>query len=197
MYKNIIFDVGEVLLSYRWVDALAQAGTKYEDAMVIGPKLFNSPHWAELDLGVRPYFDVVEDLAKEAPGYEDAVRKFLTDVENMLIGRPKVWKEVHRLKEKGYKIYLLSNYSEYMFTRHTADKPFIKDIDGAMVSYMVNINKPDKGIYEALLNKYDLDPSECIFFDDRKENTDGALLCGIAAVTVTGEDMLIEELKKL
>ena len=48
------------------------------------------------------------------------------------------------------------------------------DIDGKVVSYEIHQVKPDRGIYETLLNRFSLKPEECIFFDDRKENTDTA-----------------------
>ena len=84
-----------------------------------------------------------------------------------------------------------------MFSRHTKGKPFIDDMDGMMVSYMVHINKPDEGIYRALLEKYDLKPEESLFFDDRPENVEGAAKCGIDGIVVTGQEMLLEELDKL
>lgn len=197
MYKNIIFDVGEVLFGYQWIGALEQAGPSHEVAKVLGPQLFDDPLWKELDLGVRPYFEVVEEMASKHPEYHDAVVEFLTRVERMPLSRPKVWEEVHRLKEKGYKIFVLSNYSEYMFGIHTKNRPFLADLDGAMVSYMIHVNKPDARIYQALLEKYGLNPEECLFFDDRPENTAGAIACGIDAITVTGEDFLIGQLRKL
>ena len=197
MYKNIIFDVGEVMFDYQWIDALAMGGTTREEALKLGPKLFENPHWNELDLGIRPYFEVVEELSSEYPEYSQVITNFLTNVQNMPKDRPRVWNRVHILKEKGYKLYILSNYSEFMFSTHTKDKPFIKDMDGIMVSYMVNICKPDEGIFRALLEKYDLKPEESLFFDDRPENIEGGKRCGIDGIVVTGQEMLIDELEKL
>lgn len=197
MYKNIIFDVGEVLFSYGWKEALMLAGASYEDALMLGKDLFDNPLWGELDLAVRPYFEVVDELSSCYPAHKDAITSFLTNVEVMPKSRPVIWELLKRLKEKGYKLYLLSNYSEYMFSRHTAGRPFMEVIDGAMVSYMVHINKPDRGIYEALLKKYDLDASESLFFDDKLENVEGARKCGIDAIQVTDEPMLAGELIKL
>lgn len=196
-YENIVFDVGGVLLSYRWFDAITEAGCTPEEARELGPKLFEDPCWRELDLGIRPYFEVVNEFAAKYPEYTSVITEFLTEVKRMPIGRPAVWEEVHRLKEKGYKLYILSNYSEYMIKNHTENLPFVQDMDGGIVSYMVHVNKPDKGIYEALFKKYDLNPSECLFFDDREENIEGAKKCGMDGIVVTSEEFLVEELKKL
>lgn len=196
-YKNIVFDVGGVLLSYRWFDAIQEAGCTMEEALELGPKLFEDPSWRELDLGIRPYFEVVSEFAEKYPKYSSVIREFLTEVKRMPVGRPKVWEEVHKLKEKGYKIYILSNYSEYMIKNHTEGLPFVEDMDGGIVSYMVHVNKPDRGIYEALFEKYGLNPSECLFFDDREENIEGAKALGMDGIVVTGEELLVEELRKL
>ena len=58
------------------------------------------------------------------------------------------------------------------------------DLDGRLVSYEVHQVKPDRDIYETLLKRYDLDPKECLFLDDRKENTDTAESLGIKSVTI-------------
>lgn len=197
MKKNIIFDVGGVLLSYDWKGAMLKAGATDEEAENIGVVIFDDPLWKELDLGIRPYFEIVEDLCQAYPGGAHFIRNFLTNVENMPLDRPKVWEEIHRLKKKGYRIFILSNYSKYMFDAHTQNKPFMQDIDGLIVSYMVHINKPDSGIYQALLNRYMLEPEESIFFDDKAENVEGAKKVGIDAIEVTGEEALLKELALL
>ena len=97
---------------------------------------------------------------------------------------PEVWEKIHILKEKGYRIYLLSNYSKYLFEMHTKDAAFMDDLDGRLVSYEVHQVKPDRDIYETLIKRYDLDPKECLFLDDRKENTDTAESLGIKSVTI-------------
>jgi len=197
MYKNIVFDVGKVLLSYKWADAATMAGVSEDEAKELSQKLFEEYLWYELDLGIRPYFDIVEDFRKKYPQYSEALLNYFTNVENMPIAREGVWAEVKRLKEKGYKLYILSNYSDYMFKKHTSMFPFIGYMDGVLVSYMVNLCKPDVKIYETLFERFNIDPKESLFFDDRPENTQRSRELGMDAITVIDEDQLISELKKL
>ena len=117
--------------------------------------------------------------------------------EYMHIARADVWERAHTLKKCGYNIYLLSNYPESLFKKHTQYADFMKDIDGLMVSYMINITKPDLRIYEALCSKYSLDKSKSIFFDDRKENIIAARKFGIDAAEVISKEFLLNELDKL
>lgn len=71
----------------------------------------------------------------------------------------------------------------------------MNDIDGLMVSYMINITKPDERIYQALCDKYSLDKSKCLFFDDRKENVLAARKFGMDSTLVTDRNFLLNELK--
>ena len=196
-YKNLVFDVGGVLMDYRWEYAVADAGITLEEARRVCVSLFHDTLWNELDLGIRPYKTVVDDFCKKYPEDAHTIRFFLEHPENMPIDRPKVWEEVHRLKEKGYHLYILSNYSEYMYRVHTGGKPFHDDMDGELVSYTVHLIKPDPAIYKTLLKRFGLEASECLYFDDRDENTEGAENCGIRSVTVRSEEHLLEELRKL
>ncbi len=196
-YKNVIFDVGGVLLDYRWEYAVADAGITLEEARRIFTEMFEDDLWKDFDLGLRPYGSVVDEFCERYPEDAYSIRFFLEHPENMPLDRPKVWEEVHRLKEKGYHLYILSNYSDYLYEVHTGGKPFHDDMDGELVSYAVHLLKPDPKIYQTLLERYGLNASECLYFDDREENTKGAEECGIPSVTVRSEEHLLEELGKL
>ena len=51
MLKNIIFDVGDVLLEYRWRDMLTDYGLAYDEADKVGHLMFNDNLWHEFDIG--------------------------------------------------------------------------------------------------------------------------------------------------
>lgn len=196
-YKNLIFDVGGVLLDYRWEAAIADAGISMEEAKRIGFYMFKDPLWQEFDLGNMAYDEVVDAYCKKYPEDEEPIRYFLTHPENMPLDRPQVWEKIHALKEDGYKIYLLSNYSEYMFKAHTDGKPFWKDVDGAVVSYMVHRIKPDHEIYFELIRRYKLRADQCLFFDDRIENAQAAADIDMDCAWVPTIEELFERLGEL
>ena len=104
---------------------------------------------------------------------------------------------IKRLKYNGYKVYLLSNTNKKAMAKHN-EKQLEDLVDGAVLSYQVHSVKPHLGIYKELLNKYNLNPSESIFIDDRKANIDTANKLGIIGVKVkpNSYEDVIDSLKK-
>ena len=197
MIKNIIFDVGDVLLEYRWKDMLKDYGLPDDEAYKVGNLMFNDNLWHEFDLANMTRDEIVGQYLKNYPDYAEVMQWFMTHGELMHVKREDVWEKAQKLKEKGYGIYILSNYSQELFEKHTKDAPFISLADGVVVSYQIHITKPDEKIYRYLLDKYNLKAEECIFFDEREENTEGARKLGIDAITVTSREFLLKELDKL
>ena len=196
MIRNIIFDIGDVLFEYRWRDMLKDHGLSPEDAERIGRHMFISPYWNILDLGTESPEEILGHLADCYPADEiEVMDLFLHNAELMHVKRPKVWEELHHLKEKGYGIYLLSNYSKILLDKHLEGAPFLDDIDGGVISYQVHRIKPDPDIYKILLNKNQLKAEECFFYDDRPVNTAAAEKLGIRTFTVPGQAELIEHMK--
>lgn len=199
MIKNIVFDIGSVLIGYRWKDMCLDAGWEEDKAEKIGRGFFLNPLWPDYDGGLVTTEELIRSVAEKYPDMEEDARWFIGSGKNMTVERPKIWALAGKLKEKGYGIYVLSNYSEELFAVHTGGLPFWEYVDGGVISYQIHQIKPNPPIYEHLLEKYRLRAEECLFFDDRPENTEGARAFGMQAVTVTdgSEELLERELEKL
>ena len=93
---------------------------------------------------------------------------------------------IKKLKNLGYKVYLLSNLKEIDYEK------FIKHFDVSIfdemfLSFKLDMLKPNDDIYQYVINKLNANPENIYFFDDNKENVDGAIRNGINAYLVTGE----------
>lgn len=195
MIKNLIFDVGDVLLEYRWQDMMMDHGLSYEESFRIGKEMFKCDIWEqELDAGKITVAEAIKKYSGLYPEDGEVISWFLENAEQMVVKRPEVWEKVAQLKEMGYAVYLLSNYSEELFRKHTEGAAFLDVLDGGIISYQVHLLKPDERIYRALLEKYGLQADESLFFDDRPVNVEGARKAGIQAVQVTSRGMLNETL---
>lgn len=198
MIKNIIFDVGQVLVDFRWRDYLAELGFSAETIELFGKELIQAPIWGELDLGVRPEADVHEDMCRKLPEHAEEIRKFLDCPMDIVRPFPGTRAWIKGLKDQGYGIYLLSNYPRSLFELHakyTFD--FMDLIDGRIVSAFENLVKPQPEIYELLLSRYGLRAEECVFLDDRQENLEAAAKLGIRTLPVNDQETAIKELDNL
>ena len=197
MIKNLIFDIGNVLVGYRWKEMLMDDfGLADEAAERIGHELFSDSLWTEFDRGDKEVDQIIAEYIDKYPQDESLITRFFHEAERMRVNREDVWDKVEQLKCLGYRIYLLSNYSEYLLNKHTDCIPFMKCVDGRIVSYEVNMLKPEPQIYKALMNKYSLDPQECVFFDDLKANVVAADELGIRSYEITSKEYLLMILDK-
>lgn len=197
--ENVIFDIGDVLFSYRWQQMLMNYGLSAEEANRVGREMFADPRnlWHEYDLANYTREDLIRQYQEEWPADIAPIAWFIRHGEYMTVPRPKVWEQVHALKEKGYHLFLLSNYPEELFYKHTEYADFMKDMDGYVISFQYHIGKPEKAIYDKLCTKYGLLPSESLFFDDREENVEGALDYGLQSKRVASQEGLIADMKRL
>ncbi|MCR4807065.1 MAG: HAD family phosphatase [Lachnospiraceae bacterium] len=190
--------MGDVLIGYRWKEMLTEDfGVPEERVFPIGKALFEDPIWRDFDAGLQPMEVVLKHYSDLYPEDAPVIRRMFYEGELMSVRRERVWKKVEELKAAGYRMYVLSNYSEYLYNKHTGEVPVLPLMDGIVISYQVHAIKPDHEIYRHLLDKYGLKPEESLFFDDREDNVKAATELGIAAVQITSEDMLLEELSRL
>ena len=197
--KNIIFDVGDVLLDYRWQQMLMDYGLDESEAYRVGRELFDDPDglWHEYDLGVKSQEEIIQEFEQKHPKDAEVIRWFISHGEYMHVARPAIWKLVHQLKEAGYHLYILSNYPEILFKKHTQYADFMDDMEGMVVSYMLHVGKPERIVYQTLCDRYGLNKEECLFFDDRVENVQGAIDCGMRAKRVLAAKGLAVDLEEL
>lgn len=183
--KNVIFDIGNVLVEFRPEDYMRDLGFSEEAIGKISELIILGGIWDQLDLGIKNPEDIYNEMKAVVPEYQELIDVFIDEDKVKELVRPYDYAEewVKSVKEKGYNVYLLTNYPERMFDIHekAGRFPFIPYIDGKVVSAKVKMAKPDSSIYELLLEKYNLDPKECMFFDDRPVNVEAAKKLGIDA----------------
>lgn len=185
MYKNIVFDMGNVLVMFYPEKTFSKYLENKEEVDMILNAFYRSGAYRECDRGVRTYEEVINEIAPELPEHLVALLRKLY-LENCF-GKtempvfPEMYDLVKELKENGYKTYLLSN-AGFDFYEYSPGIPAIGLLDGKIISCEHKVLKPEKEIYEILFRTYSLDPSECIFIDDVEENIEGAKQCGMDGI---------------
>ena len=197
MIKNIIFDIGRVLVTFDPIQYVNSLGFDEETARAVVGAIFHDPLWIETDRGVIPVEEFEEAFVANAPDYEPQIREAYRKMGRMIQLMPHTMPWVKALKERGYRLYVLSNYGEYLFLKSKDRLDFMPYMDGAVISYQIQMIKPDQEIYEYILNKYGLLPEESVFIDDRPENVEGAKLIGMNGILFEDFEQASGELEKM
>jgi len=196
MVKNIVFDIGNVLIKFDPLAYLTQEYRDFETVMILYQEVFQSKEWALLDEGLIDEEEAVRRISEKIPQHKETVEKLIKTWEYFLIEEMKASTYFLKFfKEKGYKLYALSNYPRrgFLYTEEKYD--FFKLFDGKVISYEVKTLKPDFEIYDLLLKKYSLKPEECIFIDDSYPNVEAARILGMKAVHFRQTSQFLEVLK--
>ncbi len=194
--KNIIFDVGKVLVSYEPVRYLKSLGFDEKTVEEVGKATFFHPLWEEGDAGTYEPDEYLPRFIANAPSYEKEIRLVYEKLGDAIELLPYAADWLRELKAGGYRIYILSNYSAYVYELTKDKLKFLEYADGAVFSYAVKMVKPQEGIYEYLMRKYGLYAAESVFIDDRMENIEGAMKCGIFGILFTDYETTKKELEE-
>lgn len=195
---TIIFDIGNVLVDFCWRKVTSGMGLlpdiqrRLEEATVLNQM------WNEFDRGLLSEDEILEGFIRNDPEIEDVIRRFFFDEYPGLIQKFDYANEwIDYYKEKGYKIYFLSNFSEKGFREMAKDLDFVEKGDGAVISYREKLIKPDESIYKVLMERYNVVPEKSVFLDDTKVNTEAAKALGFNVIEFCNREQALQELKKL
>lgn len=198
MIKNVVFDMGNVLLSFDPYMILNEVCETEEEKEMIFWNLFESEEWIMGDRGEitnEERYDLVKKRLPES--MHEKLKECVLHWDSFMEPVIGANEFIRQCKEQGMKVYVLSNacnkFFEY-FPKHYNMDVF----DGIIVSSKVRLIKPDTKIYELLCSTYGLKPQECLFVDDKLENVEAARLMGIHAVLFEGSyEAVGKELKQL
>lgn len=200
MIRNIIFDIGNVLVDFCWQDHIRHCGFQGETADRIGKAMMESPQWAEIDRGVWTMEELLAAFIANDPPLENEIRAVFADLSTLLRERNGSVPWIRSLKAEGYRVYYLSNFSARVEKEAGAELSFLKEMDGGILSYREHLIKPDPAVYRLLMDRYGLLAEESVFLDDTPENVEAARALGMQGIVVESQeqakDVLREVLKK-
>lgn len=198
MIRNLIFDIGNVLAKFGWVDYLKRFHFEPEKEAVIAKALFAGPYWNELDRNVIPMEELREKFVSLAPQYREDILTVLESSDQCITQYPYTIPWLKELKSQGFRLYFLSNYPEFFEARNTEALNFRPLMDGGLFSYEVKLTKPDPAIFHALMQRHpEIIPEESVFFDDSAANAAAASALHFHGIQFFNQEQAIDELKKL
>lgn len=187
-----------VLIDFRWKQLYEEMGLTGEKFERMANATVLNPVWNEFDRGIWTDEMMQDAFIKNDPGLEPEIRQMMGDrFKGFLKKFDYTDKWLDDLKAKGYKLYILSNFSGKAFTECADELDYVSKVDAAVISYRVKMIKPDPAIYRYIIDTYSLNPSETVFIDDNVDNINAAKEFGINGILFTSKEQADEELAKL
>lgn len=198
MIKNIVFDVGKVLVDFRWYKLMQSLSFSEETIHKLEKAIIRDPLWQELDRGVMPEEEIMKQYREKNKEFQKEIDLFFDNIIDVVRQFDYVQEWLKELKRRGYHLYYLSNYSASSWELHKKTRfKWYPLMEGGVVSAQVKLIKPDPAIYKLFLDTYQLDASECVFLDDRMVNVEGAREVGMHAIRFESYEQASKELNKL
>lgn len=190
MIKNIVFDLGNVLLKGSPSIVLENLDIPNEIYQDIKNKFFAD--WEYLDLGeetIKEHFD----NCKFNFDIDKSTREILLNYYKYRPFNNEMIELINELKHNNYKIFILSNNNKEAY-EYLKQLPMFELIDGWIISSDYHIVKPNKEIYAKLFNTYNIKPEECFFIDDNKKNVEIGVMLGMQGFAFKYSNNNIDEL---
>jgi putative hydrolase of the HAD superfamily len=185
--KNVVFDFGQVLVRFEPSYMVGRYVSDPEDAMLLSEVVFDRLYWDPLDAGTISDSEVIEAIKKRLPErlWDSAGEIYYNWIYNIpeIEGMRELI--IHVKDDLGASVFLLSNISVY-FADHSREIPILKLVDKCIFSSVCGKVKPNLDIYEYLCSECNIDPSETVFVDDRKQNVEAAEKLGITGYVFDG-----------
>jgi putative hydrolase of the HAD superfamily len=195
MIKNIVFDLGNVLLNFDPESYLDELGYSDDLKSQLINEIFETEEWLQLDRGTISQKQAVEKWQQRNPELAEEIAEVMAEWEKILTLKKDSLEILKSTAEKNYNLYILSNFHQLAFDYISSKYDFFKYFDGRVISADVNLIKPEAEIYDHLLNKFNLKAEETLFIDDSKANIEAALKKGIRVIHFKDAESLDEELK--
>jgi HAD superfamily hydrolase (TIGR01509 family) len=196
MVKNIIFDLGNVLISFKPSEYFDKNNYPQAIKATILSDIFASEEWQMLDNGAITTPDAIDTIAKKSSlKREEIAHIFNLRTDLMFPLDPNV-RLLPALKKRGFKLYYLSNFPLDIFDEVRNGYFFFRYFDGGLISAEAKSSKPDPAIYKILFDKYSLLAEESLFIDDNEENVRTAESLGMKAILTYGSLEISKEIEK-
>ena len=187
MIRNMVFDIGNVLMDFRWKEYMRSLFGEDETLIqTINQGIWHNGCWAAMDKGEMDGAATLRSAVAFAPQYEKEIKLTLDSVAHAFHKCEYAIPWVQELKRMGLNVYYLSNYSAFSIAANPDVLDFIPCMDGGVFSFEVKAVKPEPEIYRCLCEKFGLKPEECLFTDDVPANVKGAQACGFQGIVFEG-----------
>jgi putative hydrolase of the HAD superfamily len=196
MIKNIVFDLGNVLISFKPAEYFEKNNYPEGIKATILSDIFGSREWLMLDNGEISTRQAIESISSRSSLKKEEIAHIFNLRTDLMFPLDPNVRILPELKKRGFKLYYLSNFPMDIFEEVKSGYYFFTHFDGGLISAEAKYSKPDKRIYEILTERYSLAPEECLFIDDLEINVISAQACGMKGLFTNGSLRIEKEVEK-
>jgi FMN phosphatase YigB (HAD superfamily) len=197
MIKNIVFDLGNVLISFNPSEFLDKKNYPENIKTRILSDIFQSKEWKTLDNGDINTREAIESIASYSSLRKEEIALIFKLRTELIYPIDENVSLLPELKKRGLRLYFLSNFPGDIFEEIKSGYYFFKYFDGGIISAEVKLSKPDIRIYQALIDKYSLIPEESLFIDDIEVNVMAAEETGMKGFITYGKVGMKNDIEKI
>jgi len=194
MIKNIVFDLGNVLIRFRPSEFFEKKKYPEELKTIILSDIFGSKEWKMLDNGDINLTEGIDSISVRSSLKKHEIACIFNLRTEMMYPIDNNVRLLPGLKKRGFRLYFLSNFPIDIFDEIKSKYSFFRYFDGGIISSEVRFSKPDSRIYKILLEKYSLPPGECLFIDDLEINCQAAKVLGMKVLVTFGSENISREI---
>ena len=186
MLRNVIFDIGNVLMDFRWQEYMRALFDDDEPTIdSVNQAIWRHGTWASMDAGTDSAV-AIEQAVNLVPTHEPEIRKAFAHAGQAMHKQRYAIPWIKELKQMGKRVFFLSNYSAFSIAANQDVLDFLPYMDGGVFSFQVRTVKPEPKIYLLLCEKYGLKAEESLFTDDMPANIETARKLGFHTVLFEG-----------
>jgi putative hydrolase of the HAD superfamily len=196
MVKNIIFDLGNVLISFRPSEYFDKHRYPAVIKATILSDIFGSKEWLMLDKGEITTPEAIDAISLTSSLKREEIVHIFNLRTDLMFPIDQNVKLLPELKKQGFRLYYLSNFPLDIFEEVRTGYYFFKYFHGGLISAEAKSSKPDRKIYEILLEKYSIKPEDCLFVDDIEINVNVAEDIGMEGLVTYGSHEISKLIEK-
>jgi glucose-1-phosphatase len=197
MIKNIVFDLGNVLISFRPSEFFDKMNYPENIKATILSDIFGSKEWGMLDNGEINTAQAIDAITSKSSLNKEEIAHIFNLRTELMFPLDLNVRILPELKKQGFGLYFLSNFPVDIFEEIKSGYYFFKYFDGGIISSEVKFSKPDVRIFKILLERYSLIPEECLFIDDLEINVKVAETLGMKGLVTFGSQDIYREIKNI
>ena len=199
MIKNLVFDLGNVLIEWNSEKILTYFEPEKQRGQVLRQAIFESGVWHQTDKGELSLKEACEEVLTQLDAsYHSAIKNIFYHWYEVVYVYSDLQERIRLWVAQDYRIYILSTTCEIFYHIEKAGLlPIYPLLSGYILSSEVGVVKPEAEIYQKLLKKYNLNPVESVFIDDIQANLDTAAELGFETILSTSETENIRAMETL